>query len=297
MHLSTIDMNLLPVLDALLRECHVGRAAAAVGRSQPAVSHALARLRALFDDPLLKQSGRWMVLSTRGESLRVPLSRLMLNASDLFAKEAFEPATNTRIFRLMMPDFVADFIMPPLIAKMSAEAPGVRLVIAEWRGEKTLSRDYLDTIDVIISGWIGRFPGFAKELLFRDHDELAIRVGSRKAARLRRTGGFLAAQHVAVVGPGEREDLVDAWLRATGHSRNVVLTVPTYLLALCIVAETDLVAVVPKQLIERLGRKLGVRSMPLPLAPGDDEIFLHHPSIADADPGSAWLRAAVRALI
>ena len=296
MNLSVVDMNLLPVLDALLRERHVGRAAAAIGRSQPAVSHALARLRMLFGDPLLRQSGRRMVLTVRAEALREPLSRLMCDTRGLIAKESFDPATSTRTFRLMMPDFIADFIMPSLIATTLAEAPGVRLEIAEWRGEKTLSRDYLDTIDLIVSAWVGRFPGFESELLLRDLDVLAVHIGSRKTARLRTEDGFLGARHVAVVGPGEREDLVDTWLKTIGRSRNVVLTVPTYLLALAIVAETDLVAVVPKQLIGRLGARLGVRSMPLPVPPGEDEVFLHHPRSADADPGSAWLRTAVRSL-
>jgi DNA-binding transcriptional LysR family regulator len=125
---------------------------------------------------------------------------------------------------------------------------------------------------------------------------LAIRAGSRKAARLKSLDGFLDARHVAVVGPGERQDLVDTWLRTKGYTRRIALTVPTYLLAFGIVAESDLVAVVPKQLIARLGRKLGVRAMPLPLEPGTDEIFLHHPIIADTEPGSAWLRKAIQSL-
>lgn len=296
MNLSSVDMNLLPVLDALLRERHVGRAAAAIGRSQPAVSHALVRLRALFGDPLLSQSGRRMVLTARAEALREPISRLMREARGLVTTETFNLATSRRRFRLMMPDFIGNLVLPQLIAKISIEAPGIRLEVAEWRGEKTLSRDYLDTIDLILSGWTDRFPGFRRELLLRDHDALAIRVGSRKAAKLKSVDGFLNARHVAVIGPGERQDLVDTWLRTKGHTRRIALTVPTYLLAFGIVAESDLVVVVPKQLIERLGKKLGVRAMPLPLDPGKDEIFLHHPTIAHTEPGSAWLRKAIQSL-
>jgi len=101
-HLPTVDMNLLPVLDALLRERHVGRAAKLVGRSQPAVSHALARLRALFADPLLLQSGRRMVLTARAEALCEPISHLMREASDLITNKAFDPALSTRTFRLII---------------------------------------------------------------------------------------------------------------------------------------------------------------------------------------------------
>jgi len=296
MHLSSIDMNLLPVLDALLRERHVGRAATVIGRSQPAVSHALVRLRAVFGDPLLSPSGRRMVLTARAEALREPVSRLMREVKGLIAAEVFDLSTSTRRFRLMMPDFIANLLMPRLIAKTSVEAPGVRLEIAEWRGEKTLSRDYLDTIDIVLSIWTDRFPGFRRELLLRDHDVTAIRAGPRKTTNLRSVAGFLAAPHIAVVGAGEKHDPVDSWLRSLGHSRHIALTVPTYLLALGIVAESDLVAVVPKQLTKRLGGRLGVRAVPLPLAPSKDELFLHVPVIAETDPGSQWLRHAIRSL-
>jgi len=294
MHLSSIDMNLLPVLEALLRERHVGRAAAAIGRSHPAVSHALVRLRALFRDPLLSPSGRRMVLTARAEALREPVARLMREVRGLVTTENFEPATSARRFRLMMPDFIANLVMPRLIARTSVAAPGVRLEITEWRGEKTLSRDYLDTIDLVLSVWTDRFAGFRRELLMRDHDMLAVRAGSRRAAKLRSVDGFLSAPHVSVVGPGEQEDLVDTWLRSLGHGRRIALTVPTYLLALGIVAESDLVAVVPKRLIDRLGARLGVRAMVLPLASGTDEIFLHVPAVAETDPGSLWLRDAIK---
>ena len=85
-------------------------------------------------------------------------------------------------------------------------------------------------------------------------------------------------------------------MRDLGHSRRIALTVPTYLLALGIVAESDLVAVVPKQLTDQLGGKLGVRAVPLPLAPGRDELFLHVPVIAETEPGSMWLRKTIKSL-
>jgi DNA-binding transcriptional LysR family regulator len=238
-NIRALDMNLLIVLEALLRERHVGRAAIAVGRSQPAVSHALARLRLVFADPLLVQSGRRMVLTPRAEDLIEPLDRIFRGVDSLFEKSAFDPGASRRVFRIMAPDVVADRVAPPLMAAIAREAPGVRIDLVPWRGVRTLTRAFLDELDLIASAWTDRFPGFASEPLLADHDVVALRTGHPAAVGLANVPEFLALPHVAVVGPGETEDMVDAWLRAQGHVRNIALCVPSYLLALRIVAATD----------------------------------------------------------
>src|ERR1043166_326849 len=165
MNLVAIDLNLLVVCDALLRERHVGRAATAIGRSQPAVSHALSRLRALFGDPLLVASGRRMILSPRADGLREPLGRALRSVRGLFDAERFDAATSKRVFRLMMPDYLAAAILPALITKLRSEAPNVRLDVVAWRGATTLTREYLDAIDLVVSAWTGRFLAFRREPL------------------------------------------------------------------------------------------------------------------------------------
>ena len=292
MNLLSIDLNLLVVFDALLRERHVGRAATAIGRSQPAVSHALSRLRALFGDPLLVASGRRMILSPRADGLREPLGRALRSVRGLFDAERFDAATSKRVFRLMMPDYLAAAILPALITKLRSEAPNVRLDVVAWRGATTLTREYLDAIDLVVSAWTGRFLAFRREPLLVDRDVLAVRAtgSGRRVARAR----FLALPHVAVVGPGEHEDLVDGWLRGLGHTRTIAVTVPSYLLALHVVATSSLVAVVPTRLVASFGAARGIRAVPLPFDPGGDPIYLQHPAIADADPASLWLRRRVR---
>lgn len=294
MKLSAIDMNLLVVLDALLRERHVGRAATAIGRSQPAVSHALSRLRHLFGDPLLARAGRRMVATPRAEELREPLSRALGGVSELFEPATFDPASSRRAFRLMMPDVIADELVPRLVEHLAIDAPGVRLEIASWRGINTLTPEYLERIDLLVSIWTGRFAGFRHERLFDDTDVLTMRAARRDAARLKRLAGFLAAPQVAVVGPGENEDPVDTWLHSRGHARIVALAVPSYLLALRIVARTDLVAVLPSRLVASMGAAVPVKAIALPLRPGADDIHLHYPTKAEVDPAAVWLRRLVR---
>lgn len=293
MNLSAIDLNLLRVLDALLREGHVGRAAARVGLSQPATSHALRRLRDLFGDPLLVQIGRRMVLSPRAEMLRLPLERVLQDIGGLIDPAPFSPETSRRTFRLMMPDLVGDQIGPLLVERLSSAAPGVHLQIVPWRGIDTLTGDFLSTIDLVISMWTGRFKGFERQSFCTDKDVLAVRRRHPAARRLSRLDGFLAARHIAVVGPGEREDPIDAWLGELGHVRDVVLTVPSYLLALRMVARSDLVAFVPGRLVASVGPGLGIGALRPPIDPGADTLFLHYPSRSAPDEASVWLRDVV----
>ena len=126
MNLASLDLNLLVALDALVSEVHVGRAAGKVGLSQPAMSHALARLRDLVGDPLLVRVGPRMELTPRAQALRAPLAEALDSVRGLFVAESFDPATSRRRFVLMMPDLVADLLMPSLMARLSG-APGVRL--------------------------------------------------------------------------------------------------------------------------------------------------------------------------
>src|SRR5438445_9298034 len=100
-NLSSIDLNLLVALDALLSEAHVGRAAKRIGLSQPAASHALRRLREIMDDPVLVRVGSRMELTPRAQALREPLARALDQVRGLFVAEHFDPATSRRQFALM----------------------------------------------------------------------------------------------------------------------------------------------------------------------------------------------------
>src|SRR5215469_10428067 len=125
MNLAALDLNLLVALEALLEEAAVGRAANRLALSQPAMSHALNRLRDLLGDPLLVRVGARMQLTTRGEALRYPVKEVLARARDLLVSADFDPASSTRTFRLFISDYAADLLLPPLLRRLQTEAPGV----------------------------------------------------------------------------------------------------------------------------------------------------------------------------
>jgi DNA-binding transcriptional LysR family regulator len=289
MNLSSLDLNLLVALDALLLEGNVSRAAMRVGLSQPAMSHALQRLRDMLGDPLLVRAGPRMELTPRAQALRGPLAQALDQVRGLFITDDFDAASSERRFRLMMPDLAVELLVPPLMEKVSEIAPNVRLDIVPWRGPAIFSAEFARTIDLVIS--IGNaFKGFHRQLLYTDRDALAVRRGHPAGSKLRKRDAFLRASHIAVVIRGNNEDLIDTWLRTKNIERTIALTVPGYLEALHVVARTDLVAFVPGRLIAALAKPLALTAVTPPLDPGIDEQFMFYPTRAQFDPGSIWLR-------
>ena len=289
MNFSSLDLNLLVALDALLLEANVSRAAMRIGLSQPAASHALQRLREVLGDPLLVRVGARMELTPRAQALRGPLAQALDQVRGLFIPDDFDAASSERRFRLMMPDLAVELLVPSLMEKISAQAPNVRLDIVPWRGPAIFTAEFARTIDLVIS--IGdAFRGFHRQLLYTDRDALAVRRGHPVGAKLGRRDVFLNARHVAVVIRGQNVDLIDEWLRSKGLERRIALVVPGYIEALHIVARTDLVAFVPGRLIAALAKPLSLMAITPPLDPGIDEQFMFYPTRAQFDPGSIWLR-------
>ncbi len=289
MNLNSLDLNLLVALDALLREGSVSRAAIRIGLSQPAASHALQRLRDLLGDPLLVRSGARMELTPRAQGLRGPLSQALEQVRSLFTRDEFDAGRSERHFRLMMPDLAVELLMPPLMAKVTKLAPNVTIDVVPWRGPAIFTPEFARTIDLVCSIGDG-FKGFHRQLLYTDSDALAVRRGHPAGNRLKKREAFLAARHVAVVIRGQREDLIDTWLRDKGIERRISLVVPGYIEALHVVARTDLVAFVPRRLIAALSKQLSLQTITPPFDPGVDEQHLFYPTRAQMDPGSIWLR-------
>ncbi|CAN5530616.1 LysR family transcriptional regulator [soil metagenome] len=293
MNLARLDLNLLVALEALLAEAGVGRAAQRLNLSQPAVSHALRRLREATGDPLLVRVGPRMELTPRAQALRAPLAQALDQVRGLFQAQGFDPATSTRDFRLMMPDLCADLLMPAVLALATEAAPGVRLDIVPWRGPAVLTPDFARTIDLVVA-WTGEaYPGFHRQTLYTDRDALAVRRGHPDIKRLSTLAGFNAARHVAVIGAGERDDAIEPFLRQNGVERRIALAVPSYLQALRMTARSDLVAFVPGRLIAALAEPLDLERVEPPIDPGEDPQYLFHPVVARMDPGSVWLRELV----
>jgi DNA-binding transcriptional LysR family regulator len=294
MNLAATNLNLLIALQALLEEESVGRAARRIGLSQPAMSHALQRLRRLMQDELLGRVGGRMQLTARAESLRLPLRDVLERVAELLIHEKFDPSVSRRTFRLFIADNAMDLMLPALLSRLRKVAPGVRVDLHSWPVRESDPVELGRTVDLAIACVPKAFPGFYRQRLFTDRDICVFRSRRRQAHRLRDEGFFLESGHVAVSVRGAREDPVDTWLKAEGRKRNIVLTVPHYLQALHAVARSDLIAVIPERLVRAYSAPLRLKWLPLPLDVGTFDEFLLHPARTHADPGCMWLRAILK---
>jgi DNA-binding transcriptional LysR family regulator len=290
MNLASIDLNLLVALDALISEAHVGRAARKIGLSQPATSHALNRLRNLISDPLLVRVGSRMKLTPRATGLREPLKEALQRVQTLLVADSFDPRTSSRHFSMMMQDHVAHLIVPGLVRRVRSGAPGVRLTVLPWKSPAFLRPERLQSVDLVICCSNNEIAGLECETLFTDTEVTVVRKGHPSVSRMKNLKEFLNAMHVAVVGEGVTADPVDTWLRREGVARRIVLRVPSYLQALQTVAQSDLVAFVPKRLAESLAKPLSLTLLQPPMAPGTYQEYLFYPRQVAQDPASLWLR-------
>lgn len=290
MELAAVNLNLLVSLHALLEERSVSRAAARVGLSQSSMSHALGTLRELLGDPLLVRSGRGMAPTPRALELAGTVAHAIASARDVFdAPSVFEPATAHARFTLSLPDVAQLVLLPRLLEVLAERAPGVTLRIeprAHGFEPGALERG---DVDLVAAMQRPLPPAFRSEdVLPSAPMACLVRRGHPvKRLTLRR---YLALSHLAVGGPG----LMSRALEARGLERNVVVRVPSFLVVPWIVAESDMVATLPRWIAQRFAEALplDVRPSPIPL---------EHPPIAmiwhertEHDPAQRWLRAIGR---
>jgi DNA-binding transcriptional LysR family regulator len=290
-HLNDLDLNLLVALDALLTERHVGRAAGRVGLTPSAMSHALGRLRKTLGDDLLVRTRGGMALTPRGELLRGPLQRVLGEIGELVrGPGVFEPGTSRRHFTLATTDYIEVVLLPPLLARISAEAPGVHLRV------KPLDRLDVDGLlessdsDLVVAASFNEVSGLRQQTLFSEEMVFVCRKGHPKVRRRVDLATYLELRHVMISLRGGSQSPVDALLAAQGHRREVALLVPHFLAGLLIASCSDLVLTAPARLVKLLGAGLALQVMPPPLSiPGFTVRQVWHQRHHD-DPAHLWLR-------
>lgn len=294
MHVGRLDLNLLVVLDAIFTEGGITQAAAKLNLTQPAVSHALARLRDLLGDPLFVRAGRGLTPTPFARNLIDPV-RQSLRGLEIALSEAahFDPATSRRRFILGIRDVLEARILPALLHRITEEAPGVDLSAIhidrrELEGELAAGR-----VDAALDIWLGLPERIHRRLMMEDRFVVIARSGHPRVRGRIDLDGYLAEQHVLVsartAGPG----LEDVELARHGHSRHVRLRCQHYFAGCRVVSQTDLVLTMTEHYARITNRPFANQILPFPLeAPGLDAYLYWHANV-EADPANRWLRRVI----
>ena len=289
-----LDLNLLRVLDALLTDGSATRAARRLGVTQSAVSHGLARLRGHLGDPLLVRGAGGLVPTPRGESLREPVRRMLLELEGLLAPPTFDPARVRGALRLGAPDYATVVLLPSLVQLLEREAPGLDLVVLPVVGQASVSLAD-GTVDLVVGTGPGDEEGIYAQRLFDDTFTTVVRAGHPALDRPWDVDAFCAASHVLIAPRGAPGGPVDSALERVGRARRVAVRVPHFLAAAWIVAGSDLVCTMPVRVARAVAATHGLIQLEPPFPLGGFTITQAWHIRRHADPVHRWWRGRVAA--
>lgn len=289
-NIRRVDLNLLVVLDALLEEQSVTRAAKRLGSSQPTISSTLARLRDLFGDPLFVRTQRGLLPTPRAVALSAPLKQLIEDGRRLMVPEEFDAATAEATFTISSNDYMQLALVIPFVKVLRSEAPQLQLAIVPPLIEGMSDALARGKVDLAITIPEFAMPDLRSRLLYREDYVVVVRPQHPLAnvSKLT-TNRFCAYDHV-IVSPtgGSFEGPTDRSLAQQGLKRKVRYSVPSFLLVPDILQTDDLIALVPSRLLREGSYDLTVLKPPIEVE-GFDVIATWHPRI-DKDASHQWLR-------
>ncbi|MYM86559.1 LysR family transcriptional regulator [Rugamonas sp. FT82W] len=286
---STIDLNLLKLFEALVRERSVTQAGLRLGLSQPAASRALGRLRTMLGDRLLVRGKLGLELTPRGEALAGPVSRLLDDARGIVSPAVFDPASATGRITIAAHDHLSLLVLAGLMARFERHAPALSLHIAQPVGDNVRLVEQ-GTVDLAL-GIFDALPGsLYRRGLYTDSMVCVVRADHPCAEGGLSLERYLALRHIAVTISGVGESAVDAALSTLGVTRHVALRVPHFLAVAMLVADSDMILTLPSRLARRLAERLPLALLDLPqdVAPLAPAMIWHERF--HGDPAHAWVR-------
>ncbi len=304
LNFRTLDLNLLRVFDAVMAEGSLTRAAQGLAMTQPAVSHAVKRLREALGDELFVRTAHGVRPTPRGEALWPQVRAALASLQQALAPGHFDPAADAALWRLSMADATAALLVPPLVALLTASRAraALRVLPLTTRDPRRL----LEAAETDLA--VGFFPEAVAAIAAQGPDASLChaRLGQTRYVCVMRKrhplaagpltlDDYCAAQHLLVSFSGRPHGLVDDALAMLGRQRRVLLTVNQFFTAGRVVTQSDLLTVLPEGFVEATGfkRDLVMHELPMALGPVTIEMLWHLRQ--QQDPAHRWLRAQVAA--
>jgi DNA-binding transcriptional LysR family regulator len=294
MNLSSVNLNHLVAFDALLSERSVTRAAKRLGVTQSAMSNALRQLRLMFDDPLFMRRSVGVEPTPRALAIADPVRRGLAAFGAALSPATFDPKTATRAFVVATSDYVELVVLPALLSRLAAEAPGIRLDVVPWglhEVPESLARGEVD----LMLGYYGRVPpAHHEEILFAEEFLCLARARHPTLAKRPTLQKWTAVPHVVVSQKPGSTSSVDRALAARGLARTIGVRVSHFSIVPQVVAQTDFTAALSRRIAEPAARALRLVTFASPLPLGKSRVGQVWHDRLDADAGHRWLRNVIK---
>ncbi len=290
--MDDLDLNLLRVLDVLLRTEGVSRAARELGMTQSGVSRALQRLRAHFGDELLIRQGRGMVLTATAVRLRAPVARILSDTRQLFVSgRGFSPQDSTWCPTIATASYLEQWFVPALVERMRQDAPNVDLRVVGTLGNRT--EDLEDgRVDLALEP-AEALVGPETRRLFSDTFCCVVREGHPALAAPLTLESYVDLEHILVAPNGGRLGPVDDYLKAEGLTRRIGVQVASFASPMPLLMNSDRIVTLPVKMAEQLASVWPVVMMKLPFAFGSFTVSAFWSARNRTDPANQWLREVV----
>ena len=294
--MKVVDLNLLTIFDAIMSEQSISRAATRLAMSQPAVSNALSRMRLTYNDPLFIKAARGVKSTPKAEQLWQEVHEPLLALRGALRPPVFDPRRAMRKFRVGTTDLMTMLLWPGLRRLIEAEAPGVDIFAVPH--VKPVTEELLADggADLIFGVFENLGSEFRSQPLYPSDLVCAMRKSHPLAGKPLTLQRFAAADHLLVSLSGDPNGMVDKLLAQHGLKRRVAMTVNQFLSVPLLLAESNLICVVPRIAVTRcpLNDDLHLTLPPVKIPTFYVSMAWH--GRADRDPGNLWLRASISRL-
>lgn len=292
--LRRLDLNLLPVFEAVYRYRSVRLAAEELAMSTSALSHALSRLRAALNDPLFYREGHRMCPSVYATQLAPSIaSALKFLDQELTPQPKFVASASTDCLQIAITDFTAQCVFPTLMPRLQQQAPGLRFELRYLPHSPALTE--------LLAGEVDLALGFSAldEAEHPELDEICwlkddyVAISSARRSRLT-LADYLAARHLVVTPWNESQGVLDVQLAKMGFSRHITIKTPSMLSAPAIIAQSELLMAIPRSAAAKMtnAATLKVFELPFEVPPFEVKIYSHKRSGQRG--ASQWLKERLR---
>ncbi len=296
--MQNVDLKSLQVFATLLKECNVTRAARELNMTQSAVSHTLSRLREMFRDPLFVLAGRGMMPTPRALELASPLQETLDAVVALMRPaDAFDPARFDGIFRIATTDYIGFILLPVLVKRLSEVAPELELNIRPLRPQDDLALLRNGEIDLILWNEETAPPNFHVRQLFTDRLKAIVRVGHPDINGSLSLEQFRSGRHLRISSNhGAVKEAVDGLYEKYGIRSKTSVTVPHFLLAYRLVAESNLIGTIAELTARRIAKELPLQVLEPPVEEASFTVSSVWHERHHADQAHRWLRNEIAAV-